>query len=188
MADFDVQIYGLAATKRLMRELEPDLLKEMNREIRDALKPVAQRAKDLIPESPPLSGWGRSVNSPGSRPSFSPYGRRWPYDRLEWNSEDAKRSIVIRQGGRRRRGTASRAAWTIRSNDPAAAAFELMGLGKSNVSMVRNVSARYPSTQGRVLYRAWEEKGGDRIERDVVDTIRRFEREFNARLDAAGGS
>lgn len=63
-----------------------------------------------------------------------------------------------------------------------------MGLGKSNVSMVRNVSARYPSTQGRVLYRAWEEKGGDRIERDVVDTIRRFEREFNARLDAAGGS
>jgi hypothetical protein len=38
-----------------------------------------------------------------------------------------------------------------------------------------------------VLYRAWDQLGGDKIEENVVDTIKRFEAEFNRRLDAAGG-
>jgi len=183
--DFSVEIYGLQSTKKLMRELEPELLKEMNREIRDLLKPIAARAQSLIPSSPPLSAWGRSVSRPGSRPSYSPYSRRWDYSRLEWNSSEAKSGIVIRQGGGRARGRASRAAWQIRSNNPAAAAFELMGRGKSNVRMVRNLGARFPST-GRVLYRAFDSVGGARIEQDVVGRIRWFEAEFQRRLDSAG--
>ena len=183
--DFSVEIFGLQSTKRLMRELEPELLKDMNRQIRDELKPVAARAQSLIPSSPPLSAWGRSVNSPGSRRSTSPYGRRWDYSRLEWNSAEAKRSIVIRQGGARSRGRASRAAWQVRSTNPAASAFELMGRGKSNLPMVRNVERRFPGS-GRILYRAFDEVGGKRIEQNVVGTIRRFEAEFNRRLDSAG--
>ena len=183
--DFSVEIFGLASTKRLMRELEPELLKDMNRQIREELKPVAARAQSLIPSSPPLSGWGRSVSRGGSRTSFSPYGRRWDYSRLEWNSAEAKRSIVIRQGGGRARGGATRAAWQVRSNNPAASVFELMGRGKSNVAMVRNVNRRFPGA-GRVLYRAFDQVGGNRIEQNVVGTIRRFEAEFNRRLDSAG--
>lgn len=185
MADFDVTIHGLNGTKRLMRELEPDLLKEMNREIRTQLEPVAARAKSLIPSRPPVSGWGRSVNAPGSRPGYSPYGRRWDYSRLEWNTGEAKAGIVIRQGGGRRRGQATSAAWQIRSNNPAAAVFELMGRGKSNVRMIGNVGRDHPGT-GRVLYRAFDQVGGRRIEKEVVGTIRKFEAEFNRRLDGAG--
>jgi hypothetical protein len=184
-ADFSVEIYGLASTKRLMRELEPDLLKEMNREIREQLEPVKARAQSLIPASPPLSGWGRSVARPGSRPSYSPYGRRWDYSRLEWNSSEAKAAITIRQGGGRARGQASRAAWQVRSNNAAAAVFELMGRGKSNVRMVGNVARRHPGT-GRVVYRAFDSVGGKRIEQNVVGTIRTFEAEFQRRLDTAG--
>lgn len=183
--DFSVEIFGLQSTKKLMRELEPDLLKEMNRQIRDELRPVAARAQSLIPSSPPLSGWGRSVNAPGSRRSTSVYRRRWDYSRLEWNSAEAKKSIVIRQGGGRRRGTAARAAWQVRSNNPAASVFELMGRGKSNHPMVRNVQRRYPGT-GRILYRAFDQVGGDRITKNVVGIIRGFEAEFNRRLDSAG--
>lgn len=186
MADFDVTIHGLAATKRLMRELEPDLLKDMNREIRAALEPVRARAKSLIPAAPPVSGWGRSVNAPGSRASTSAYNRRWDYSRLEWNSAEARSDIVIRQGGARRRGSVSRAAWQVRSNNPAASVFELMGRGKSTSTMVGNVSRRFPQS-GRVLYRAFDEVGGKRIENQVVDTIRRFQAEFDRRLDRAGG-
>lgn len=184
-ADFSVEIYGLAATKRLMRELEPALLKEMNREIREQLLPIAARAKSLIPSSPPVSGWGRSVNAPGSRPSTSVYGKRWDYSRLEWNSAEAKSGIVVRQGGARNRGTATRAAWQVRSGNAAAAVFELMGRGKSKARMVRNVGRGFPGT-GRVLYRAFDSVGGPRIEQNVVGTIRRFEAEFDRRLDAAG--
>jgi hypothetical protein len=184
-ADFSVQIYGLQATKRLMRELEPELLKEMNREIRSLLQPIAGRAQSLIPSVPPLSGWGRSVSAPGSRASYSPYARRWDYARLEWNSSEAKSGVVIRQGGKGARGQASRAAWQIRSNNPAAAVFELMGRGKSNVRMVANVAGKYSGT-GRVLYRAFDSVGGQRIEQDVVGSIRGFEAEFQRRLDSAG--
>lgn len=184
-ADFDVQIYGLQATKRLMRELEPDLLKQMNREIRDQLAPVQQRARSLIPAAPPLSGWGRSVNAPGSRRSYSVYGRRWDYSRLEWNTSEARSSVVIRQGGGRAKGTASRAAWQVRLNNPAAAVFELMGRGKSNARMVRNVGSKYSGT-GRVLYRAWDSVGAKRVESNVVGSIRSFEAEFQRRLDSAG--
>jgi hypothetical protein len=187
-SDFSVEIYGLQSTKRLMRELEPELLKDMNKTIRQQLQPVAQRAKSLIPTSSPVSGWGRSVFRAGSRDSYSPYSKRWDYSRLEWNSSEARSQIVIRQGGGRQRGVAARAAWQIRSNNPAAAAFELMGRGKSNVSMIRNVARKFPG-DGRVLYRAWDDLGGaERFERDVVATIREFEAEFNRRLDSAGGA
>ena len=185
MADFDVRIYGLNDTKRLMRELEPELLKAMNREIRTQLEPVAARAKSLVPSSPPISGWGRAVHAPGSRPSTSPYGRRWDYQRLAWDSDEAEREIVIRQGGRRRRGQETSAAWQVRSNNPAAAVFELMGRGKSNTNMVGNVSREHTGT-GRVLYRAFDQVGGRRIESEVVGSIRRFETEFNRRLESTG--
>ena len=183
--DFSLAIRGLDATKKLMRELEPELLKEMNREIRTQLQPVAIRAKTLIPSLPPVSGWGRSVAARGSRPSYSPYGKRWDYARLEWNSNEAKQGITIRQGGRRARGQVTSAAWQIRSNNPAAAVFELMGRGKSSVNMVGNVGRKHPGT-GRVLYRAFDSVGGKRIERSVVATIRKFERDFNNRLQGAG--
>ena len=183
--DFSVAIRGLDATKKLMRELEPELLKEMNREIRTLLEPVASRAKSLIPSVPPVSGWGRTVAARGSRPSYSPYGKRWDYARLEWNSREAKQAIVIRQGGARRRGQTTSAAWQVRSNNPAAAVFELMGRGKSNVNMVGNVGRQHPGT-GRVLYRAFDSVGGRRIEGSVVATIRKFERDFNNRLQGAG--
>ena len=183
--DFSVEIYGLQSTKRLMRNLEPDLLKEMNREIREQFEPVKARAQSLIPSSPPLSGWGRSVSRPGSRPSYSSYGRRWDYSRLEWNSSEAKSAVVVRQGGGRARGQASRAAWQVRSNNAAASVFELMGRGTSRAPMVRNLAGRFPGT-GRVVYRAFDSVGGTRITQNVVGTIRRFEAEFQRRLDTAG--
>ena len=186
MLDFKVSIHGFRATKKLMRELEPDLLKAMNNEIRTRLNPVADLAKSLTPMAPPVSGWGRRPFAPGSRPSYSPYGRRWDYNRLEWNTTDARKQIILRQRSKRTRGSVNRTLWQLQSNNPSNAVFELMGRGKSNVRMVGNVGRKHPGT-GRVLYRAYDRLGGDKIEKHVVDTIRKYEKEFNRRLDAAGG-
>jgi hypothetical protein len=183
--DFQTKIYGFRATKRLMRELEPQLFKAMNEEIRDRLNPVRDLARALTPSSPPVSGWGRRPFAPGSRPSYSPYGRRWDYNRLEWNVGQARQNIVVRRPGRRPRGKLTRPIYQLQSNNPAASVFELMGRGKSGVNMIGNVFNRFPGT-GRVLYRAFDSLGGKAIERDVVDTIRKFEAEFNRRLDVKG--
>lgn len=185
MLDFEAKIYGFRATKKLMRQLEPELWNDLTATVNRSLDPVVQRARQLTPPTYPLRRWRTPVN-PYSRPSYSPYGRRWDYARLEWDTAHARRQIVRRQRSRRTRASVNRTLWQIQSNNPANAAFELMGRGKSSVNMVGNVSKKFPGT-GRVLYRAWDQLGGDRIEARVVDTIRRYEREFNRRLDAAGG-
>ena len=185
MLDMKVTVRGFRSTKKLMRELEPDLYKVMLKEIRDRLNPVADLAKKLTPSQRPLRNWKTPLN-PGSRPSYSPYGRRWDYDRLEWNTIQARKSIILRQNARRPRGKVTRAIFQLQSNNPSNAVFELMGRGISNVQMIGNLSRNHPGT-GRVLYRAYDRLGGDKIEEHVVDTIRKFEKEFNRRLDAAGG-
>ena len=180
-------LYGWTATKRLMREVEPELLKELDREIKAILTPIRDRARSLVPASPPLSNWNRSVNRPGSRPSYSPWGRRWDYGRLEWNASEAKSQIVVRAGGQRKRGEVTRAIYQLRSNNAAAAVFEIMGRGKSNTSMVRNVRRSHGgSSPGRILYRAWESHRSEKTVDRVRATIKSFEAEFQRRLDSAG--
>ena len=182
-------LHGWSATKRLMRELEPETLREMDREIKSLLAPIQTRARSLVPSVPPLSGWGRSVSRPGSSPSYSPWGRRWDYNRLEWNSSEAKSQIVVRAGGQRKRGEVTRAIYQLRSNNPAASVFEIMGRGKSNVAMVRNVRRKHGgSSPGRILFRAWDEQRGDRIVESVRATLKAYESNFQRRLDGAGGS
>lgn len=182
--DMTLVVRGFRDTRKLMRELEPDLLKELDKSVREQLEPIVQRARSLVPQSRPLSRW-KTPNAPGSRPSYSPYGKRWDYKRLEWDAGQAKQSIVVRRPGRRPRGKLTRPLYQLQSNNPAASVFELMGRGKSRVNMIGNVGGRFPGT-GRVLYRAFDQIGGTRLERDVVDTIKKFEAEFNRRLDAAG--
>jgi len=179
-------VYGFRATKKLMRQLEPELLKNLVSEVNRRIDPVIDRARKLTPTARPLSRWVTPQN-PYSRPSYSPYGKRWDYDRLRWDTTLARKQIVRRQvSSRRARGSVTRTLWQLQSNNPANAAFELMGRGKSNVNMTKNVMKKHPGT-GRVLYRAYDQLGGDKIEDRVVDTIQRYEREFNRRLDAAGG-
>jgi len=182
--DWELTIRGYRGTRRLMRELEPELLREMDRTVKKKLEPIRVQAKRLVPGTLPLRNW-KTPHNPYSQPSYSPYGRRWDYERLEWDTTMARKGIVVRQPKRRRRGQVTRSLYQLQSNNPSAAVYELMGRGKSDVNMVGNLRRKYPGT-GRVLYRAFDRYGGDKIEKDVVDTVRKFEREFNRRLDAAG--
>ena len=185
MLELEQAVYGFRQTKKLMKELEPALFKQMDKEIKGKLDPIIQRAKRLTPASRPLSNW-KAPHNPYSRPSYSPYGKRWNYARLEWDTFQARKQIVIRAGSRRARGKATRAIYQLQSNNPANAVFELMGRGISREWMIGNVGKKFPGT-GRVLYRAFDQSNGQDIEQDVMDTLLRFVDDFNRRLDAAGG-
>jgi len=182
-----VVIYGLDGTKRLLRESAPDLKKEMDKIIRqDILGPVQRSARANVPQDAPLSNWNRGVNAPGSRRSYSPYNRRWDYARLEWEPGQIKQKIVIRQGGGRARGKVERAAWQIRSDDPAAAVWELMGRGKSNVNMVRTVRRMYPPKK-RILYTAWDNNAvRQTAPAQIVAVVREYEAKLQERLNNVG--
>ena len=53
-----VEIKGLAETLTAMRKFEPDLAKNLNKEVRAALTPIQKSARGYVPSQlPGLSGW-----------------------------------------------------------------------------------------------------------------------------------
>lgn len=180
-----VVVTGLDRTKRQMREFAPDLLKEMNFEIRrNILGPIIVSAKSMVPMSPPLRRWNQSVANPGSRRSYSAHGKRWEYGRLEWDAARVKRGIRVGVGTPRRRGDNFKGAYAILNRDPAGAVYELMGRGKSRANMVGAVRTKHGSSS-RLIWRAWDRaQAQEDVPRQVVDTIRTFEAKFQERLDS----
>jgi len=51
-----IEMKGLGETLRDLGKIEPELRKELNREIRNVLKPLVTDINNRIPPSPPLSG------------------------------------------------------------------------------------------------------------------------------------
>ena len=183
-----VVVYGLDGTKRLLRMHAPDLKREMDKIIRqDILGPVVRSAKANVPQDAPLSNWNRGVNAPRSRPSYSPYGRRWDYSRLEWNPGQAMRKIGARQRGARTRGKVERAAWQVFNDDPASSVWELMGRGKSNVNMVRTARRLSGGRTGRILYNAWDNnRTAQTAPEQIIAVIREYEQKLQERLNNVG--
>jgi hypothetical protein len=63
-------IEGLDSTLKALRKLSPELYKEMNKEIRPALKSLANEAKTYLPASiPGLSNWTNASHEAKSRTS-----------------------------------------------------------------------------------------------------------------------
>jgi len=182
------EIYGLTETRRLMRSVAPDLLKAMDAEVKtEILNPIRDAARSLVPASEPLSRWNDRVFRPGSRPSTSPWGRRWPYDRLEWDSARVKAGIVVRAGGSRVGTAGFRGAWSLWNSDAAGAVFELMGSGKSRVPMIGNVRASHGVSK-RLIWKAWDKaRAATWAPRKLADTVAKYEAQLQARFDAVGG-
>lgn len=206
MAKSGVFVTGVNDTIRRMRQFAPDLLKEMNAEVREELSPFTTRAKQYAAEAArssgrsrrgvvyegraglPLSRWNQSPNLPGSRPAYSPYGKRWEYDRLKWNTGKVQRGIGVGRGGPIMRGKYDfMGAYAIINRDAAGAVYELMGSGKSNTNMVQNVRGTSRYGRKRLIWRAWDELRGERtVPQRIVSIIRSYEARFNERLRRGG--
>jgi len=55
-------VTGAIKARKILKEFNPDLLKQVQKEMRDALKPIVAQAKGFIPSSSPLRGWQKSEN------------------------------------------------------------------------------------------------------------------------------
>lgn len=184
-----VVVFGLDETRRQMRLFAPELLKQMNAEVRrDILSPIVRDARTEVPQDGPLSGWNRQVTAPGSRRSYTVHGKRWEYGRLAWDSNKVKSGIRVGVGAPRRRGDVFKGAYAIINRDPAGAVFELMGRGNSRANMVGNVR-RHHGPASRLIWKAWDKANSNtNVPKQVVDTIKRFEAQFQERLDTRGRS
>jgi hypothetical protein len=121
-----VNITGVQGTLKAMRKFDPDLAKEMNKQIKGAMMPIRDNARGYAPaNSSMLSGWVKANTSTAAR------GHRFfpKYDQSE-----VQGGIVYRQGSNNR-GEVAGAKFTrkwqvshfIANNSPGGAIFETSG-------------------------------------------------------------
>lgn len=153
--------------KKRLKELEPELRQAMDREIRQALRPIADKAKTFVPDRP-LSGWRLGTDRVGAA--------RFP----DWDPANVKRGIKVRQGGRRKRGNATQAAWKIQNMDAGGAVLEIagrrsQGAGRSGQDLIHALTL-YHGKPSRLIWRAWDEAGGEKkITAEVFTIVRTYE-------------
>ena len=178
-AEFDAQIaiHGYDAFVAQMKRFSPELLKEMNREINYVLRPIADKAKGLVPDQP-LSGWnygGDGMRYPGTSPEAqSKGGSGLPY----WNDSLARAGIRVKKGGRREKGSFTKDSWSILNNSKAGAALEFIGVAAPGNSFT-NAVKRVHGKPGRLIWKAWDQVNGEnKVRAAVVLIINDYQRAF----------
>jgi len=197
-----VQIEGIVEIQKAMRKLAPDLMKELQKEVRPLLRSVVNEAKAKLP---PEMGYDlRNFNDPGyERKSGTSKARAFPsYDRSE-----VRRGLTysLGQSRRNRSGYVSlarmlnkSAAGAIietagrqglygskesRSNNPDAGAHFIRQLSNFQVGPIKQYG-RGEKTRGRLLFAAWYEQQ-NRVMPLVVKAYEKAAMKFKSRLDLA---
>lgn len=66
-----IEIEGVKQTRKAIRNFAPDLNKELNKELRIALAPIARKARGFVPATSPMSGWAGRSFSEGRFPIYN---------------------------------------------------------------------------------------------------------------------
>lgn len=181
-----VLIYGYNDFKRELKKVAPEVRKAMDAEIKGFVEPVTTRAKTLVPNTV-MTNWVKPRN-PRINPETGELSR-WAV--RAWDPGTVRKGITVRQNTKRSRGRADSVAWRIQNKSAAGAIYETAGKkmkprSQSGVSFINNIM-RIDSRPSRLIWRAWDDAGGEKkITAGVVAIIGKYENELQRRLDAAG--
>jgi hypothetical protein len=163
-----VEVKGLVETKRALRQFSPDLLKEMNDEIKKAMTVVRDDAREYVPFTV-LTGWTNRHGTWANR-SFS--------------STEVKKGIVYSQGRSQANYNGFRSYYRVINTTAAGAIFETAGrknpqgqpwagknksgnkkyshsnnpnAGRQFIASLQGTLVGSDKDRGRLIYRAWAE-------------------------------
>ena len=177
--EIEYTFYGYNQFKKIMKQADPDMRKRMDREIRSFITPVAKRAKEIVPVVA-----ARNWKS-GGKGTWN--GRLW------WDQSTVKKGISVRQGGRRKRGSAMSAAWKIQNKSAPGAVYELAGRKNSGSSLsgrafINALTAAESRRPSRLIWSAWDEMGGkEKITKDVIKVVDQYASELEQKLNVRLG-
>lgn len=159
-------IRDAAEVRRILRQVDPILIREVDKANREAAKPILAYAKNLVPSRAPISGWEHS-------------------GRTGWNSLKVQKGMVLR-AGTRSRTRQYRSLLEFRQNNTAGAIFEVLGRRKQpRTAQGRRfldvIQQRYPRTS-RLLWRAVDEMGLDRLQEEIKANYARAYISLNRKL------
>ena len=202
-----VEIKGLDETLKALRQFEPDLAKNLNKQVRSALTPIQKHAREFVPdELPGLSNWtfsskGNKITKQSS--AFAQVGH-FP----KFNASIVRRGIQIQIGKSKPNRNGFVSYFRIANKTAAGAIMEtagrknpagqpwVPGSGSHNYSHSRNPEAGLHfinsmggrmvgqgKKRGRLIYRAYEEDQG-RTTATIVRAVDMTVAVFNRRAQA----
>lgn len=202
-----VEVKGLDEILKAMRQFEPDLEKNLNKQIRAALTPVQKAAQGYVPdELPGLSNWTFSSKGKKISKQTSAFAQQGHFPKF--NAGIVRRGIKISLGKSRANRNGFSTFYRISNTTAAGAIMETSGRknpagqpwnpksGSHNYSHSRNPDAGLHfinsmggrlqgsnKMRGRLIYRAFNENEGQAVAtvmRAIDMTIAVFERRAQA--------
>jgi hypothetical protein len=194
-----VKLEGVKQTLRAIRKIDPELLKEMNKELKGIMIPIRDKARGYAPTAAPggLYNWdegssGKKITAKNSAfRTFNSTGtlRRFPL----YDAEAARKGIYYSQAPSKRNKNGFQALYFIANKSASGAIYETAGRtnpGGSSKSKSNNpgaggnfVSRMGPlygdsrERRGRMIFRAWYEDQGKAqaaVIQAIVNTVNAF--------------
>jgi hypothetical protein len=195
-----VKLDGYKETLRAIRKIDPELLKEMNKEIKGIMIPIRDKARGYAPSSAPggLYNWdegtqGKKITARNSAfRTFNESGslRRFPF----YDAEAARKGIYYSATPSERNKNGFRAMYYIANKSASGAIYETAGRtnpggspkSKSNnpnagANFVSRMGPLYGDgreNRGRMIFRAWAEDQG-KVQGSVIKAIENTVNAFN---------
>ena len=194
-----VDVKGVKETIKALRKFDPELLKEMNSEIKSVMVPLRDKARGYAPSPVPgnLYGWnentvGKKITAKNSAfRTFNTEGRLRLFPLYDY--ETVKKGIYYSQAPSKRNKNGWRALYFVANRSAAGAIYETAGRKnpggdsktKSNnpgagANFISRMGPLYGDTQserGRMIFRAWQEDQGkaqDAVINAITKTIEAF--------------
>ena len=199
-----IEIKGLIETRSALKHLAPDLYKEMNLEIKQALKEVTNVAKDRVPPYiEGLTNWQEKGNSPQTRTSKA---RAFP----KYDPNVIRRGLTYSLGRSRRNSAGFVSLYRLLNKSAVGAIIETAGRKNPKGSprsqsnnpnagqhFIERIQGAYGglkpigdrnTDRGRLLYKAYYENNGkarDAIFKAIEKAKAKFYARTNTRTDLA---
>jgi hypothetical protein len=194
-----VVVEGIVGLRKALKNYAPDLQKQMDAEVRIALKDVIKEARNKVPESTRLYNWQDKGIEPKSRTGRD---RGFP----KYNPTLIRRGMTYSLGKQRRNRAGFVSLFTLFNKSAIGAIVETAGRANpsgSNRSMSNNPNAGAmfnttlsnqvgalksykggdQKTRGRLLFAAYAENQGKALDA-IMKAIDKATMQFNARVKA----
>jgi hypothetical protein len=148
------ELRGVKQLRYALRNFEPDLAKETQKEMASVLKPIVQQARNLIPAISPLSGWRPRAMSEARFPT--------------WDTSIARRGISYRTTPSKPNRRGFSYAASIHNKSAIGAIYETAGRraagtkksSRPNFAQAMGAMEGKDRLQGRAMFAAWNRNQG----------------------------
>jgi hypothetical protein len=159
-----LQVQGVKEALREINRLHPKLRREITKDFKKIGAPVVNEAKTMVPQTPPMSGWGKSWQTKSG------------FQMLPWDAKQAAKMIDTKVSGKKPREykgvVRDLAVVAIRWRGAVNTVFDMARGGDTpqGQHMVDVLNSRFGEAS-RIMYPAYE-KHEDKVEGEIEQQVR----------------